>query len=192
MEACMLARWIRIAGFLASAGCATSEVLTRPLSGEQEKRIDEALRGQSVTITQQGGARLEPDQARVSGGAVHQLSIRLLESHWDEQRPAEAVWEEKHPEVPIASVQRIAFRDHGHGALQGLKAGASIGAITVGVAGFSLANLCLGESCRPSDPLGVAVGAALVGGAVFGLIGALLGGVIGAPTTIEFRDAVAR
>jgi hypothetical protein len=107
-------------------------------------------------------------------------SVRFRAS--DPASPAGEAWLPE-TEKPLAPVRQIEVRDHGRGVFYGLGIGASIGAVlgAIGLSGVKNTDECY--TCELAVPL--------VGGAALaiGLLGAALGGAIGAPRVIEFKDA---
>lgn len=99
-------------------------------------------------------------------------------------------------EAPLASLQSIKVRNRGRGALHGLAIGAGTGAV-IGAAGGAIVYGVVSSQVEGSHGgAGFAVGVAALGavaGAVgIGLVGAGIGAIVGAPTTVEFSDAPAR
>jgi hypothetical protein len=107
-------------------------------------------------------------------------SVRLRAS--DPASPQGEAWLPE-TEKPLASVRQIEVRHHGGSVLYGLVIGASFGALVgaIGLIGVKNGDECY--TCYAAVPL---VGGAAV---AFGLLGALIGVGIGAPRTIEFKDA---
>ncbi len=166
-----------MASLCAYMGCATRITAVRPLGAQNETMLNDIVAGRKAKLTLQGKAEgLDSTDVRLAGSTVRFL----------ERDPATSIWRpEWLPETkaPLASVQRIEFRETGRGALHGF----GIGAATGGIAGF-VAGMSIPWSCD-KDCRGVFVPLTTLAGAVgFGLVGAALGGAIGAPTTIEFSD----
>jgi len=158
----------------AGAGCATQVTVVRPLPPEKEAEINSIVAGRQAEITVEG----EPE-SRVSKDvhvAARGVSFR---QGWLPET-----------EVPIASVRQIEVRNRGRAAWQGFGIGAGIGAVLGGIGSAAFAasgNLCESSSCNSASGF---IAAVVVGGAfVAGLLGAGIGAAIGAPTTIEFKDA---
>ncbi len=84
-------------------------------------------------------------------------------------------------------MRQIEVRDHGLGVFYGLGIGAGIGTV-LGVIGL------IGIKNYPDECYRCELALPVVGGAALGvgLLGALLGGVVGAPRVIEFKDALPR
>jgi hypothetical protein len=169
-----------IALLCASAGCATHVTAVRPLPTERETEINNIVAGKTATLEFAGTAQ-----------PIRSKDVRLAVSavRFVERDPASA-WGLSsglpEREAPLSSLQSIKIRNAGRGALHGLAFGGAIGAIAGGTAGAVLAAVTC--SCDfQFVPL-----AALEVGLVFGLIGAGIGALIGAPTTVEFSDAPAR
>jgi hypothetical protein len=149
-------------------------IATRPLSADEQTRLNEVVRDRTAQLALDA----RPERLEVAEIRLARSSLSFI----DPARPWRRDWSAR-VEEPLASVQRIAFRDTGRGALQGLGIGALAGSVAGAVAGFAIPWSC-DTDCR-----GVFLPLTVVGGAVgFGLIGAITGAVIGAPVTIEFRD----
>jgi hypothetical protein len=170
-----IATWPGFAVLCAVAGC---EHLTavRPLTPEKEAEINEVVAGRVAEITIQGEpGTLVGKDVRLDGNRVH---LRAS----DPASPQGEAWLPE-TEKPLASVRQIEVRHHGGSVLNGLAIGASFGAVVGAIALIGVKNGDECYTCYAAVPL---VGGAAV---AFGLLGALMGAGIGAPKTIEFKDA---
>jgi len=170
----------------AGAGCATQMTVVRPLPPEKEAEINRIVAGADqrqaeITVEGEPESRVSKDVHVAARGVSFRQGHRLGTPH--------AEWLPE-TEVPIASVRQIEVRTRGRAFWQGFGIGAGIGAVLGGIGGAAFAasgNLCESSSCNSPSEFMAAV---VVGGAlVAGLLGAGIGAAIGAPTTIEFKDA---
>jgi hypothetical protein len=174
-----IATWLGIAVLCAGAGCAHLTAV-RPLPPEKEAEVNGLVADRVAALTIQGEPRtLISKDVRLDGN-----SVRFRAS--DPASPPGEAWLPE-TEKPLASVRQIEVRDHGRGLFYGLGIGAGIGAV-LGVIALSGVTNSTSECYRCELAVPVVGGPTLV----FGLLGAALGGVIGAPKVIEFKDALSR
>ena len=165
----------------AGAGCATQMTVVRPLPPEKEAEINRIVAGADqrqaeITVEGEPESRVSKDVHVAARGVSFRQGHRLGTPH--------AEWLPE-TEVPIASVRQIEVRTRGRAFWQGFGIGAGIGAV---LSGIGIAAFCASSGCNTnySDSIVAVVG----GGALAaGLLGAGIGAAIGAPTTIEFKDA---
>jgi hypothetical protein len=164
------------ASVFALAGCVSHVTAVRPLSGEKQAEINSAAAGRTARIKLHGGEDVDGKEVRVASPVVR----------FQPRDPATPDWRPRwlpEAEASIASVESIAVKSAGKGALQGFGLGALAG---TGVTSFLLAMIPLG--CERS--CGDLVALIDLGGAVaFGLVGALIGAAVGSRTIIDFGDA---
>ena len=164
------------------AGCARHIAVVRPVPPDKAAELNDLLSDREAKLTLEG----KPGTVNAKDVRIGAVNVRYLESDPPTSTSRRVNWRPE-AQAPLAAVRHVEFRQHGRGALNGLGIGFATGVGLGAAIGLAVQPNC--NDCFHGDAV---VGLAAAGGAVaFGLLGAIIGGIVGAPTTIDFTDASA-
>jgi hypothetical protein len=179
-------------------GCSTTIAAHRPLSDPALAEVNQSIEGRAARVVLGEGPEQNADVRRARRSVMREASLDIKEvqverdtTRWLELRPrAESEW--RPTEAPTASLKSITVQNRARGAgeafLIGFVGGAVVSGFAAGVAagGASPGEISGCPSFGCSLEFGAVVG--LAGGLVAGLLALPIGALIGHTTTIQFDD----